>query len=273
MTIGYFSVGGTAQAGPYDPGQFPNQVAQLLVPTGEQIFADKLDGIATNPLIDWRAIDYPAAVFPMGPSVQEGRQNLVQAIQSRPGPLVLSGYSQGAMVVDTVWCFDFLSPAGVLHNRIDDVKAIINFGDPMRCPGIAHGNELVGIPMPTHLDGYLTGGIAGPACLTPEQTPSFLYSIALDGDLYACAPIGTDPWTAEADVGMVETGIFNIVQQPTFWNVVEVANDLKVPLATVEAIINGLVFAAQGPAAPHWQYGPYVPAAARFIASLAEDYA
>lgn len=67
-------------------------------------------------------------------------------------------------------------------------------------------------------------------------------------------------------------GSFNIVQEPTFEDVVAVAGDLLVPIATVQAIINGLTFAVQGTGAPHWQYGPFVPRVAEHIANVASEF-
>jgi hypothetical protein len=269
MTLALFTVGGTGQAGPTDPNQFPVQVARRLAPSGWQIVADKLDGLATIPPVTWVPIDYPAALYPMAPSVQKGRENLVAAIRAAPGPFVLCGYSQGAIVTDVVWSQDILADDGVLHGRLPDVAAIVNFGDPLRCPGIANGNLLAGIPLPTELDGVVTGGIAGPADLTPDQTPDFLYSFALDGDLYACAPVGKNPWTAEAPAGRVETSIYDIVQQATVLDVAAIAEDLAMPVGTVEAIINGLTFLGAGANAPHYRYGPYVAVAAGKIRQLA----
>lgn len=269
MTLSLFTVGGTGEGGPTDPNQFPVQVAAGLAPSGWQIVADKLDGIATIPPARWFPINYPAALYPMAPSVQAGRENLVAAIRTAPGPFVLCGYSQGAIVTDVVWSQDLLADTGVIHDRLTDVAAIFNFGDPLRCPGIANGNLLAGIPLPRNLDGVVTGGIGGPADLRPEQTPGFLYSFALDGDLYACAPVGADPWTAEAAAGRVETGIYNIVQQATVIDVVAIAEDLATPVGTVEAIINGLTFAAAGANAPHYRYGPFVRAVVAKIRKLA----
>lgn len=269
MTLSLFTVGGTFEAGPTDPNQFPVQVALRLMPSGWQIVADKLDGLATVAPARWYPINYPAALFPMAPSVQAGREALVGAIRSAPGTVVLCGYSQGAIVTGVVWSQDILAPTGVLHDRLGDVAAVFNFGDPLRCPGIANGNLLAGIPLPVDLDGVVTGGIAGPADLTPEQTPAFFYSFALDGDLYASAPVGPDPWTAEAPAGRVETSIYNVVQQATVIDVAAVAADLLTPVATVEAIINGLTFAAAGANAPHFRYGPFVPTVANQIRLLA----
>ena len=182
---------------------------------------------------------------------------------------MLCGYSQGAIVTDVVWTLDLLAAGGVIHDRLPDVAAIFNFGDPLRCPGIANGNLLAGVPLPRDLDGVVTGGIAGPADLTPEQTPELLYSFALDGDLYASAPVGADPWHAEAAPGRVETNIYDIVQEATVIDVAEIAEDLFVPVATVEAIINGLTFAAAGANAPHFHYGPFVPTVVNRIRQIA----
>jgi hypothetical protein len=62
-------------------------------------------------------------------------------------------------------------------------------------------------------------------------------------------------------VGNVETNIFDIVQQATVINAASIVDDFLTPLGTVEAIINGGSFAAQGLNAPHWQYQAAMAAA------------
>lgn len=270
------TVNGTGIPDPYGPG-FSGDIGRALQTNPWQIVADKLDGIVTPPpLVEWQPIGYPAAVANMGASVLDGAYRkpspgdgggVVAEIQARPvgTPLFLSGYSQGALVTATVWRDAILNPSGILHNRLQDVKGIIQFGDPMRCPGIAHGNEVAGFPLPRTLDGATTGGIAGGDCLTAAQTPDFYLSCALDGDLYAAAPVGDDPWHNEAKAGQVETQIFKIVQQATFGDIIALAKDLGRPIATVEAIWNALKFFAEGTAAAHWQYGPFIPALVDWI--------
>lgn len=167
-------------------------------------------------------IAYPASITQMGKSVQQGRANLVAAIHATPGKIALAGYSQGALVTDFVWRDDILSSSGVLHDRVNDVIAICNFGDPMRCPGIAHGNEHWGIPAPKKLDGFTTGGIAGINDLRPEQTPDFLLSFDNDGDLYGAAPVGDTPWITETGVGHDERLIFEIIQSFSITNVMAI---------------------------------------------------
>jgi hypothetical protein len=255
------TVNGTAVPDPFGPG-FSGDIGRAFELNPWQIVADKLDGLVTAlPPVEWQPIGYPAAVSPMAPSVAAGRAEVNRQIGLRPAgtPLFLSGYSQGAIITGQVWALDILNASGMHHDRLPDVKGIINFGDPLRCPGIAHGNEVAGFPLPKNLDGQVTGGIAGPADLTPTQTPDFLLSCALDGDLYAAAPVGASPWNAESKVGKVETNIYDIVQKPTFGDIIAIAKDLGMPIGTVEGIYNALLFFGQGTNAAHWQYGPFVP--------------
>lgn len=249
-----FTVNGTGVPDPFGPG-FAGDVARGVLAQAPGMYG-------------WQPIGYPADVFPMGGSSQKGRVELVNQINRYAGKIVLVGYSQGAIVTNLVWTLDILPVNGSLHHRLSDVIAIINYGDPMRCPGIANGNKLAGQPMPGMLDGAVTGGIAGPGCLTAEQTPEFLLSYALDGDLYACAPVGNDPWHKETEVGHNETMIFNLVMGASLTNLFALAMEamqiVTMPMAQVipliEAIVNGLKFASQGTNAPHWRYdvGPAI---------------
>lgn len=237
-----FTVNGTGAPDPSGRG-FPGDMARALI--------DVAEGMWT-----WQPIGYPAAAFPMGPSVQRGRSELCAQLERFPGRIAMSGYSQGALVVDIVWRDDILDPRGRLHHRLEDVVAIINFGDPMRCPGIANGNKSAGRPLPRKVNGFTSGGIAGSDNLTPAQTPDFLLSFATDGDLYACAPVGDDPWEHETEVGHNERIIFDVIQNATPTTLLaislEVAEILGEPLQQVvplvQAILNGGMFlVAPGP--------------------------
>lgn len=158
-------------------------------------------------------VAYPAAAFPMGPSVRTGIENTIAVLRGTPrGKLALMGYSEGALVMNHVWRDHILNPVGELHYLLPDIAAIVLFGDPMRAPGICNGNLRAGFPIPRPVDGFTTGGIAGPDDLTPEQTPPFLMSCNNDGDLYGAAPVGDTPWVRETGVGHDETLIYNLVQ-------------------------------------------------------------
>jgi hypothetical protein len=196
----------------------------------------------------WQPVgDYPAATFPMGPSVLDGINSLIYMTTgvpvegsntTVPGPVytensfILLGYSQGAIVVCAFvqWCF--------ANNREDILQRLVAvgvWGNPCRLPGFASGNEFAGWPLPGTVDGYITGGISGPGTanlpagagvMTPDQvqpqleTPvthywgDFVNTIGDGPDLYADCPTGPSPVTldGEAIPGSAETLIYEIIQ-------------------------------------------------------------
>jgi hypothetical protein len=220
----------------------------------------------------WQPVgNWPASAFPMGPSVDagvaEGQRLLTQVHTS--GPIVLIGYSQGAICASHLWRDVILNPAGACHNRVNDVIAAVTWGNPCRAPGVANGNAFAGWPMPAEVDGVDTGGIAGPDDLTPAQTPAFWYDFVntLAGpnndDLYTDCPVGPTPATDEAGPGDIETQIYNIVQQATAPDIFAIVSDvlslvgplmLTEVLSITEAIVNGGLFLAAGSNAAHYTY-------------------
>lgn len=256
----FISVEGTAIPDPFGPG-FSGDIGRALSDSWNTVIASFWGEEFLNKYY-WQPIGYPAATFPMTPSVEDGRAEVNRQIGLRPKgtKLALSGYSQGALVVNEVWAYDILDPNGIHHDRLGDVVGIVNFGDPMRCPGVANGNKVAGFPMPTKRNGVTTGGIAASQCLTKAQTPDFLLSCALDGDLYACAPVGDNPWGSTPATGKVENYIYKFVESGKVLDFFKIGLSLFHPIGMVKAIWNGIKFAAAGPAAPHWQYGPFVPA-------------
>lgn len=236
--------------------------------TGPGFGADLARGLmqAADGMWIWKWVDYPAATFPMRPSIEVLKANLRAMVRATPGKQVWSAYSQSAIAFAQVWRDDVLN--GELHDRLDDIEAIILYGDPTRTPGIAYGNELAGQPAPGKLNGHTTGGIAGPGCLKPEEClhpktgRKIILSVANAGDLYASAPVGDTPWVKETAVGHDETLIFEAVMDFNGGDILAFAKTLvsivAMPLTQiiplVQAIINGLTFLAQGTNAPHWQY-------------------
>lgn len=175
-------------------------------------------------------IDYTAAAFPMGPSVLEGIEKVVAwmlalAIGTKK---VLVGYSEGSLVIDTVWRDECINPNGRLHQHYlnGDIICVVVIGDPMRCPGIANGNVLAGFPVPKNVDGVVTGGISGTNDLKPEETPACVLSCTNDGDVYGAAPVGDNPWTAITGVGFDMQLIFNLVQSFTAANFFAVVTEV-----------------------------------------------
>jgi hypothetical protein len=196
----------------------------------------------------WQPVgDYPAATFPMGPSVLDGINSLIYMTTGDPVPgsnttvpgptypensIILLGYSQGAIVVCAFvqWCF--------ANNRQDILERLVAvgvWGNPCRLPGFASGNEFAGWPLPGTVDGYITGGISGPGTtnlpagagvMTLEQVQpqlatevthywgDFVNTIGDGNDLYADCPTGPSPVTldGEAIPGSAETLIYEIIQ-------------------------------------------------------------
>ena len=216
----------------------------------------------------WECVEigYPAATYPMWPSIQIGIANLVAAIQAYPvgTPMILSGYSQGAIVTDQVWTQYCLPEGGVLHDRYvnGDFLRIYNFGDPFRCPGVAYGNTLLwGQSVPGDKDGQTTGGIGGALDLTYAQTnvlssdgKPVVMSFDNPGDLYGSAPCGAEPWVALPNVESVEYIFFKIVMYGQASDYLDLAELVFKPIGDIEAAINAGTFFAEGTASPHYQY-------------------
>lgn len=264
MTATIFTVNGTASAGPEDGRQFPVQVAQALITDPWDDFNSKLDGRKLIHHWEWFAIDYPALTFPMGSSADAGEASLVYEIDRTPGKFALAGYSQGAVVTSHVWRDHIWSPSGLLHHRLNDFLGAVNWGNPLRCHGIARGNAYAGWAIPKG------GGIAGSDCLTPQQTPGNWLDFANPNDLYTDCPGG--------DAGKDENAIYQIVMSDGGWStlnelidlVVTMADELTKPIAALvglaTAIYNGLRFAVAGPAAGHYTYN--VQPAIRWLTGL-----
>lgn len=259
-----FTVNGTGVPDPFGPG-FPADLGRAMERYAPGMYY-------------WQPIGYPAAVYPMRPSVETGAEELVNQINRHPGRIVLCGYSQGALVTNMVWRDEILAPGGRLHHRKDEVIAIITYGDPQRCPGIARGNTFAGQPVPKKLNGQTTGGIAGPDCLTAEQTPEFFLSFANNGDLYAAAPVGDNPWSTQTEVGHNQTLIYEAVMefdgQDFLGLATEIGSVATLPavnlIPLVQAIWNGLTFFGQGTSAPHWTYD--IAPAIKYLTQLGTKY-
>lgn len=285
------SVNGTGSPDPFGPG-----------------FAGELCSQLDDEVWFWAPAGYPAETVNMGASVQTGIDNVVALVLqyhagaplitggTASGRIALAGYSQGAMVTDRVWRDECLNPAGRLHARYlaGDIIAIVNFGDPLRAPGICNGNVRAGFPIPQPLDGAVTGGIAGPDDLTPEQTPAFLMSCNNDGDLYGSAPVGATPWVKQTGVGHDETLVFLLLQATNITNLFALGQEAVAAIteavtdptaligeslgallgqgvaveshviALVQALYNGGLFFAEAQG-PHVSYDPFMPAMVDFV--------
>lgn len=160
-----FTVHGTGQPDPLGPG-LPADTARAVL--------DKYT---------WQPVgNYPAAAFPMWPSITAGVAELRAQITGKPGEINLAGYSQGAVVVGQVLKHDIMNPQGVLHHRLPDVRKVIFWGNPMRQAGIQADDHWIHEIAPADSHGILTEDL-----LTGmESAPFEVRDYAHKGDMYAC---------------------------------------------------------------------------------------
>lgn len=280
MTLTLYTVNGTASY-PTDPTNFPSLVAYALLPSGEQIFADKLDGLATTDSINWVPTDYPMATYPMGASVDVGVEVLGNNIAATPigTPKALALYSQGAIVGSTIWRDHVLNPDGELHPYLTDFVGSVTWGNPMRAPNVCNGNTYAG----WGIQGG--GGISGVNDLLPYQVPAWWLDFANPNDLYTDSPVDISSDGTKVvmnDAATDEELIYNMVVSENFGGTLE--GLLKLIVSVIEqfinpigfiiglatSIFNGLQFLAAGPAAGHYTYDP-TPAIG-YLSELAVRY-
>jgi hypothetical protein len=185
-------------------------------------------------------VGYPAAVFPMGPSVQAGRVELIRLINSRPGTFAFVGHSQSEIVFGQVFKHDMINPNGVLHHRNNDLIAAAMFGGPMREAGktFPGGKDPGG------------SGISGDRL---ENTPIWWEEYAEPGDIYAVNDMGAAGEDKRAIYNAVQGNVFT-GQDDLLEQVFELVMNpwMEVP-AAFKAIIDGIRFFGSG-AAPHVEY-------------------
>lgn len=223
-------------------------------------------GRAVEDVWFFQPVNFPAATFPMGPSVQAGRAELKRLIRERPGKIALAGYSQGAIVTSLTWMLDIANPKGELHDRMDDVVASVTWGNPCREQGVANGNKRAGIPIP---EGR---GIAD-KLLT--DTPDWWLDFAHGGN----APQGRDIYTdvPDDDTGEHMTAIFKLVQNVSgffgFNGLLEQLTEastnpvVEIP-AMLRAIYFGGAFVASQPFATYAHCSYDVQPAVQFLRSF-----
>ena len=134
------------------------------------------DGLASNAMFTHVPVFYPASVWPMPWSIRQGVEATIAAISATPGPFILVGTGQGAVVVSDV--YDQIR-SGSLWSRRSDFLAGITFGNPRR----PRGHTFPGCPDP---GGW---GVHDELLLNPEP---HWWEFAIPGDPLSC--VGTLPW-------------------------------------------------------------------------------
>lgn len=214
----------------------------------------------------WQGVDYPAAPFPMNPSVEEGITELIRLLKQRldrfpAAKFALIGYSQGAIVTSRVW-MQFIKGTD-LESRI---LASVTFGNPYREKGIAYGNVFAGWPVP---DGR------GISDVRLTSTPKSWYDFAHGANSEWGRDIYTD--TPDDDAGEDMTAIYKLVQDLRgLWGanslleqVIELlVRPVQETIAMFRAIFYGGQFvAANPPTLPHINYD--IDPAVRYLRSVA----
>lgn len=164
-------------------------------------------------LIEWQPIgNYPAAQFPMTPSVNDGIRELRVQIRkwatARPDiKMALVGYSEGSLVTGSVWKHDIEPEGGMLHDLKDRFVVGVTWGFPARELGKANGNVYAGWPVPTG-QGIVDDRLVG--------TPDYWYDFAHGANSQWGRDLYTD--TPADATGKDETAIWHIVASVDFFS-------------------------------------------------------
>ncbi|AAN16870.1 lysin B [Mycobacterium phage ArcherS7] len=143
-------------------------------------------------LYRWQPVGYPAAPFPMGPSIEAGKAELrAQINRMEPGfelrkqvernGMVLAGYSQGAIVTSEVWEDDIRTSGPIVGWAKDHVLKAVAWGNPNREQGKAYPDA--GAPLAAADSAGITGRLM-------TDTPDWWRNYAHQGDLYTATRPG-----------------------------------------------------------------------------------
>lgn len=144
---------------------------------------------------EWINVPYPAASYPMGPSVQAGHDWLVSAINQIPGPFFFVMDSQGNQVGASV--YDELR-YGTLQSRNNDFLGALGLGNLRReeghyfpgCPDLAPGTSgMCCTPLMTTGPYVGAGDWNNPKIGNLIDTEDRWWDFAVPGDYFACTPI------------------------------------------------------------------------------------
>ena len=218
-----FTVHGTGMADPLGPG----------------LPADTARGVLDK--YRWQPIgNYPAVPFPMKPSIDDGRTELIAQLEQKvrgSDPIALAGYSQGAVVVGQVLKHDIMNPAGRLNHLLPLVRKVVFWGKPMRQQGVAHFDHWRYPVAAPESFGIMTDRLEG-----LESAPFEVRDYAHAGDMYACIRNrDADEWKV-----MIQRLIFSVtdffggenslVEQLLEWGQRPLSETIAAATAGIEAI-------------------------------------
>lgn len=197
----------------------------------------------------WQPVGYSAQAFPMNPSVQAGRLELIRLFELHRARIEkygagLIGYSQGAIVICETWLDDIAAENGRLRWAKASILKAATFGSPMREAGKVWADG--GAP-PASITSH---GIADRLMV---NTPTWWRDYAHTGDLYA---------EVEGDAGEFKTAIYKIVMGARVMQgpdsiLAQVLELTQAPateaIAAMQAILRAGMFFVRG-TGPHLNY-------------------
>ena len=207
----------------------------------------------------WQPVGFPAQPFPMNPSVQAGRLELIRLFELHRARIEkygagLIGYSQGAIVICETWLDDIAAENGRLRWAKASILKAATYGNPMREAGKVWADG--GAP-PASITSH---GIADRLMV---NTPTWWRDYAHTGDLYA---------EVEGDAGEFKTAIYKIVMGARVMQgpdsiLAQVLEMTQAPateaIAAMQAILRAGMFFVRG-TGPHLNYDTR-PAIAHFV--------
>ena len=197
----------------------------------------------------WQPVGYPAQPFPMNPSVQAGRLELIRLFELHRARIEkygagLIGYSQGAIVICETWLDDIAAENGRLRWAKGSILKAAAFGNPMREAGKVWADG--GAP-PASITSH---GIADRLMV---NTPTWWRDYAHKGDLYA---------EVEGDAGEWKSSIYKVVMGARLMQgpdsiLAQVLELTQAPateaIAAMQAILKAGMFFVKG-TGPHVNY-------------------
>lgn len=197
----------------------------------------------------WQPVGYPAAPFPMNPSVQAGRLELIRLFELHRARIEkygagLIGYSQGAIVICETWLDDIFAENGRLRWAKGSIIKAATFGNPMREAGKVWADG--GAP-PASITSH---GIADRLMV---NTPAWWRDFAHKGDIYT---------EVEGDAGEFKTAIYKVIMGARIMQgpdsiLAQVLELTQAPateaIAAMQAILRAGMFFVRG-TGPHLNY-------------------
>jgi hypothetical protein len=197
----------------------------------------------------WQPVGYPAQPFPMNPSVQAGRLELIRLFELHRNRIEkygagLIGFSQGAVVICETWLDDIAAENGRLRWAKSSMLKAATFGNPMRQAGKVWPDNGAAPASPT------SRGIADRLMV---DTPTWWKDFAHKGDIYT---------EVEGDAGEFKTAIYKVIMGARIMQgpdsiLAQVLELTQAPateaIAAMQAILKAGMFFVRG-TGPHLNY-------------------